>query len=327
MMNGSPLNLAVLVASLGLATWGASWRQEAQAPVMVSDEAAKGEASYPETLRDARGFEVKTGAYQRIVSLDPEASRLLLSLVSLRRLAGVSDYAKHQHPWGFRFSESKTVKSSKNLEEILSLDPDLVLVTPLSDSASVARLRELGVAVFDLGGVQGVEKSLQDLGRLGQLLHQGVRARQAASAMRQQRQGLRAQLRGWSPVPGIYLSRYGDKFYGGTTGTSYADLLALAGVKDLAAAAGYKKWPSYRVEELWKLDPPWIITTVGQAKTLCRHPGLVRLRACLSPDRVVELPSGLESDSGAGLLSAAAELHQRLRQGREDLVAEPQVTW
>lgn len=315
-MSRSLINLGVLATSLGLATWGASWRPEAQEPAASRNETAKEEWSYPERLRDARGFDVKTGAYQRIVSLDPEASRLLLSLVSLDRIAGISDYAKEQHPWGFRFAGRKTVKSSKHIEEILALDPDLVLVTPLSDAASVARLRELGIAVFDLGGVQGVDKSLRDLGRLGELLRQGPRAKRAATAMRQQREGLRAQLRGWTAVPGIYLSRYGDKFYGGTTGTSYADLLELAGVKDLAAAAGYKKWPSYRVEELWKLDPPWLVTTVGQAQTLCRHPGLARLSACAKPGRVIELPSGLESDSGAGLLRAAAELHERLRRGR-----------
>lgn len=305
------INLGALILALGLACSAPFWRGETLSFEPVLD-ARQDEEVYPEHLLDARKHKVKTGAYQRIISLDPEASRLILSVVSPERLLAVSSYAKQKHPWGFRFGAMDTIDKSSEIDRILSLSPDLVFVSPLSDAGTIARLRSLGIAVFDLGGTSGILASLEHLERLGNLLHQRKRAHQAKAAMSQRIAGLKARLGKSVLIPGIYLTRYADKFYGGTVGTSYADLLRLAGVQDIAAQKGYRNWPSYTVEELWSLDPQVIVTASGQAAGICQDPKLVKLRACTSSGQVIEALPGLESDSGAGLLTAAGDLLERL---------------
>lgn len=311
-MRDSWVNSIALTLALGAATWGAAKSFKAVEPVGSGGERAPVERAYAKSLEDARKQVVKTGAYSRIVSLDPEVSRMLLSLVEPSRLLAISSYAKKAHPWGYRFGEVATIEKSSQIDKIAALEPDLVFVTPLSDAATLARLRELGIAVFDAGGARGIEQSLAQVETLGELLHLRPRALQLKESWEQRLRGLEAQLDKASKVPGIYLTRYGDKLYGGTQGTSFADLLRLAGVEDLAAAKGYRQWPSYSVEELWELDPPLIVTRQGQAALICQHPELAKLRACGPKGRVVEVIPGLEGDSGAGLLSAAGELFARL---------------
>lgn len=305
------VNLGALFVALGLASSAPLWRGKDLSIELAPSSSKDGEV-YPKKLRDARKHEVKTGAYQRIISLDPEASRLILSLVSPVRLVAVSSYAKNIHPWGFRFGEVKTIDKSTEIDRILELSPDLVFISPLSDAATVKRLRSLGIAVYDLGGTASIQASLDHLDALGTLLHQRPRAKQAKTALEQRIAGLKARLGKRTRVPGIYLTRYGDKLYGGSVGTSYADLLELAGVEDIAAKKGYRNWPSYSIEELWSLDPQVIVTAAGQATVICSDPKLRKLKACGPEGQVVEAPAGLESDSGAGLLSAAGELLERV---------------
>lgn len=304
-------NLGALALALGLASTAPFWRSEALS-VQLEPASRQDQQAYPEFVVDARKQEVKTGAYQRIVSLDPEASRLILSLVSSSRLLAVSSYVKNAHPWGFRFGDVETIEKSTQIDRILELSPDLVFVSPLSDAGTVARLRSLGIAVYDLGGTSGIAENLAHLDRLGILLHQRGRATQAKAAIEQRIAGLQARLGQRPPIPGIYLTRYGDKLYGGTMGTSYADLLRLSGVEDLAAKKGYRNWPSYTIEELWALDPEVIVTAKGQAALLCQDAKLAKLKACSPAGRVIEALAGLESDSGAGLLTAAGDLLARL---------------
>lgn len=305
------VNLGALALALGLASTGPLWRGQ-DLEVKLAESAQDEGERYPEQLLDARKHPVKTGAYQRIISLDPEASRLILSVVSPERLLAVSSYAKDKHPWGFRFGSVDTIDKSTQIDRILELSPDLVFVSPLSDAGTVAKLRSLGISVYDLGGTAGLLACLEHLDRLGTLLHQRPRAKQARAALEQRIAGLEARLGEREPIPGIFLTRYGDKLYGGTVGTSYADLLRLAGVEDLAAKKGYRNWPSYTIEELWTLDPQVIITAAGQGPLICNDAKLGKLKACGPGGRVLEAPPGLESDSGAGLLTAAGELLERL---------------
>lgn len=309
-MKDNLVNGLALACALALSTLGAL-----QQPVTIglpSPARLDLARPYAQAIKDGRGQLIRTGEYQRIVSLDPEVSRLLLSLISPSQLVGVSSYAVNRHPWGYRFGAMQLVDKSSQVERIAALEPDLVFVTPLADEASVSRLRELGIPVFDLGGNLGIDASVRHLGQLGELLHQRERAALAQANLRQRERGLKAYLGEKPRRPGIYLTRYGDKFYGGTIGSSYGDLLRLGGVDDLAAKHGYKKYPSYSLEELCKLDPPLIVTSSGQGRALCAHPEVAKLTACGPDGEVVEVLPGLDSDSGAGLLSAAGDLLQRL---------------
>jgi ABC-type hemin transport system substrate-binding protein len=112
----------------------------------------------------------------------------------------------------------------------------------------------------------------------------------------------------------MYLTNVGESWFGGTQGSSYGDLLRLSGIEDLAAAHGYRDWPQFSREQILGLSPPLVVTRVGGRDALCGDPVLSAVPACAPAGRVIEMPSGYDSDPGLGLVQAIATLQSLLRQ-------------
>jgi iron complex transport system substrate-binding protein len=106
----------------------------------------------------------------------------------------------------------------------------------------------------------------------------------------------------------LYVAAIGPTLIGGTTGTSYHDVLEAAGLVD-AAAGRYKDWPQYTAEQIMAMNPELLITKEGMGNALCVYPGLERLPAC-TPGHVIELPSGMIEDPGLTMLETAERLFE-----------------
>lgn len=263
-----------------------------------------------QALLDAGGHPVPLRAYRRIVAGSTVADELLLALCEPSRIAAVTrhslDRAAHRH----RFAGFAAHGGLSNLEQILGLQPDLVVTHQIGNVQAIARLRERGIAVFDMGPMRGLSTLPANIHQLAFLL--GAPERGAAYARALARR-MAAVARGLAPERrkrALYVSIYGDKLYGGTRGTSYHDVLTAAGLIDVAAA-GYRDWPAYTAEQLIALDPEVLVTSEGMGGLLCRHPGLDRLRACRAPGGVVELDPHLMSSAGPPMLEAAEQLFER----------------
>ena len=302
-------NAVALVVILALATWGSTRQTEERAPLgdIVVAKPAPGQV---DALVDARGQTIATGDYQRIVSLNTVADAVLLSLVEPSRLLAVSEHTRDLHPESFRYAGMEAVIRSSDLETILSLQPDLVIASKFADESFMARLREAGIAVFDLGEMRGVGTTLLNIRALGQLLRQPTRAAQVEGDYLMRLQALDAAVPDDAETPGLYLSIYGDSLFGGTAGSSYADMLHYAGVHDLAEAHGYTEWPKFSPEQLLAIDPPMVVTQAGMGTALCSHSTLQHLSCCKPGGRVVEVPGKYHSDAGLGLVQAAVAVQQ-----------------
>jgi iron complex transport system substrate-binding protein len=306
------LQAGALVAALGLSTAGALL-------VGLPADGPPPQAAVPErvapgagTVVDARGVEIPTGEPARIVSLNPVADLLLLELVAPERLVAATRYTRDQHPWGWRLGERPGVASSDALEDLLILEPDLIIASAYADAAALERLREAGVVVFDLGQMRGVETTLAGIEALGALLRVPGRARSLAHRYRSQVAALEDAVPPDEHVDGMYLSLTGGALYGGTAGSSYADLLRLGGIRDLAARAGHQGWPRYTVEEVLALDPPVVLTPRGGREALCGHDLLHAIAACRPGGRILELDPALAADPGLGLPEAARRVQEAL---------------
>lgn len=298
-------NGAALAVALLAATAGVGWRHEATDPtrtVVVGAAALRSDAT---EVVDERGNAVAVAPYRRILSLNSVADHLLLHLVEPDRIVGVTRTSAEQHPESFRFAGRPGLSRADELEGVLGLAPDLVITSRFSDESLLQRLRDEGIAVFDLGEMRGVASTIDDLRRLGVLLGVQDRADRVEATFRMQLAALDAAVPAADAAPGIYMSIYGDRIYGGTRGTSYADMLHLAGVHDLAAEHGFVDWPAYSPEQLLQLDPPLIVTQDGMGPVICGHSTLRQLAACREGGRVVEVPGQYHSDPGLGLVHAA----------------------
>jgi len=307
-LNGVALLLALVLGAVG-AVWQGGGGLEIVDVVAIQKE-------FPpdlDELTDARGVVVPTADYQRIVSLNTVADHLLLGLVEPERLLGITAYTLEGHADAWRFGGRQGVGRSEDLEHVLSLQPDLVVTSEFSDEAYMARLREQGIQVFDLGNMRGVDSTIGDVLALGALLKQQGRAQRIVDSFRRELSALEGQWPSSTPPSGLYLSVLGDSIFGGTVGTNYADVLYYGGVKDLAAEHGFKDWPRYNPEQLLKMNPPIIITPKGTGDVICGHSVLGLMKACSSSGHILEMSGDFQSDPGLGLVESAAEVQALLK--------------
>ena len=272
---------------------------------------------------DARGVAVPVGAYRRIVSLNPVADHILLQLVPPERLVGITAHTGQDHPDAWRFGSRPQVGTSRDIEQVLNLRPDLVIASQFSQEAYMARLREAGVAVFDLGDTRDAGTTAENIEVLGGLLLREAQAARLLAAYRRELDALSRAAAIRSPGAGIYLTHVGGAWFGGTRGSSYGDLLRLAGIEDLAAAGGYRDWPQFSREQILMLAPPLVVTRPGGRDALCGDAVLSQIPACRSEGRVVEMSAGYDSDPGLGLVQAAAEQQSLLQDTASGLNRSP----
>ncbi|MEM6791432.1 MAG: ABC transporter substrate-binding protein [Myxococcota bacterium] len=246
--------------------------------------------------------------YVRIASASTVADPLLRDLCPADRVISVSA-ATRNGPQGHRYAGKATITSLEDLETIIALDPDLLVVSNLGFPRRVARLEDAGIPVLDLGPPTGWSSLRGDAEQLGD-----VCASSAAAAAWVTSFGSRLERVADDAAPrrrGLYLAVYGGRLYGGTTGSSYHDVLRFAGFDD-AAAGRFEGFPAFTAEEVLALQPDVVVTKTGMAAELCGDDALSRLAACRA-GAVVEIEADVLDDPGVGMLEAAERLARATR--------------
>ncbi len=276
-------------------------------------------------LRDFGGQPVPLRTYQRIASGSTIADEVLLEIVAPERLIAVAARSLEHPLHGHRYHGKSVITSTEDVEHILSLAPDLVVVNTLGNEARKQRLIDVGMTVFDLGAMRGLTTLLPNIQSLGLLVGEPERAKRLATALLRRMASIAADIPEPQRLAGAYVGVHGQQLYGGTRGSSYADVLAAAGVRDVAAR-DFDGWPAYEPEELLQLDPPLVITQLGTAELLCRHTELSRLAACSGAGRIVEIDPLVLGSPGLDMAVAAEQIRDavygppRLRpEPRDDL--------
>ncbi|HEY2901786.1 MAG TPA: ABC transporter substrate-binding protein [Polyangia bacterium] len=297
-LNGGAALLA-LATSIGAAAL-AGHRPAARAATATAPAGAEN----PATVTDASGYPVAVRPFRRIAAGSTVADRLLLDLAEPQRIVALTEFGQRHSLVGYRYGDRLLIKSLDDTESLLALKADLLLVNNYGDQARVARLRESGLAVFDLGEMRGTATLLPNIRAVAALLGDSARGAAYERALLQRLERVAAPLAGQSRRRAMYVSIYGDRLFGGTAGTNYHDILTFAGLDDVAAAH-FQGWPQYGAEDLLTLDPPLVVTRPGMRRLLCGQPELDRLRACAAADGFVEIPGALLDDPGPALLDAA----------------------
>ena len=183
-----------------------------------------------------------------------------------------------------------------------------MLVNSFSNASRLARARESGLNVFDLGDMRGTESLQRIIKQLATLLAVPERGEQLWRSWSRRLAAVAADIPRAKRRRAAYAGIYGGQIYGGAQGSSYFDVLTAAGLTDVATAAGYQGFPNYSREQLLTLDPPWLITQRGREGEFCNQPGLSRLHAC-QKQQVVGIDPGLLGDPGLQMLDAAEAIH------------------
>lgn len=259
-------------------------------------------------IMDATGTAVAIAKYQRIVSASTTADWILTELASPAQVLAFTERSASGAPWKHKFADKQTLAAISNLEALMAMKPDLVIAESLGDVRRIARLREHGLAVFDIGSMRGTATLYPAMRRLGALLGHPERGALLADRYRRSLAGIADSIPASKRRQALYVSIYGDKLYGGTRGTTYHDILTAAGLIDIAAAH-YRDWPEYSSEQLVEMDPALLVTRTGMGAIICRQPGLETLRACRVPGSIVEIDPYILEDPGLGILESAEAVH------------------
>ncbi|HEX3765171.1 MAG TPA: ABC transporter substrate-binding protein [Kofleriaceae bacterium] len=303
LVNAAGLGAALAVA-LVAASYGAHPAPAAARPPLAAVETV----ALPgggRGVRDATGEVVELRPYRRILAASTVADRLLHELAEPDRIVAVTAFGRAESPWAYQQADKPTLAGVDDLEAVLALAPDLVVLNSYGATGKVTRLREHGIAVFDLGEMRGAAVLVRDIHVVATLLGHPERGQRLAASWQRRFAAVAAALGSRPRRRAVYVATYGGKLFGGTRDSSYGDVLTAAGLIDAAAAAGYRGWPQYAIEQLLGLDPELIVTKPGMPGELCRIPGLDRLRPCRLPGGFAEVEAAVLDDPGLPMLDAA----------------------
>ncbi|MBO6937965.1 MAG: ABC transporter substrate-binding protein [Deltaproteobacteria bacterium] len=273
------------------------------------DEATEHATESMEPVTDATGVAVPVRRYERIASATTIGDQVLDGILEPERLIAVTGESQRNalEPW--RHEGRAVIEDLEDLETLIALDPDLVVVANVAEARRVARLREAGLEVFDIGGDSGAEALGTITRTLGRLV--GAPERAEAMATRFEQRMAAVAEPGASRPGALYVGSWGNQLFGGATGTSYHDVLVAAGLRDVAAEAGLTGWPTYDAERLLVMDPEWLVIPASNRGAFCGRERFANLRACRE-DRVAAIDDAILGDPGYGMLPAAEALHRRV---------------
>ena len=242
---------------------------------------------YPYTVTDDLNREVTLEREpQRIVAMIPSHTETVCALGACERLLGVDEFSNYPD----EVADLPILGSafSPNVEEIVALEPDLVLVDESSDLA--ASLDQLGIPTY-AGTAQTYDEVFEKFTVLGELLNLEAEAEQLSADVQAEVDGI-ASLVADAPAPSVYYEIDATPYSVGPE--------SFIGV--LVSKAGGENIVTADMGEFPQLDPEFVVAAAPEAiilssaasgeslDTLAERPGWASLPA-VGEARVLELSS------------------------------------
>ena len=211
---------------------------------------------------------------QRIVSLNLCADQLVLALADREQIVGLTRNAADPEMSG-EAAKAKGLRILTNsAEEILELDPDLVVGIPARRSASISVLKGQNYNMLDLKTANTLDEIYASIRETAAAVRHPERGAALIATMDKQ---LAAIPR---PGAGRVAAYYQRRGFMTGTGTLIDDLMTRVGVVNLAAKLGKPALSQLRLEEMVAAEPDFLIvesatdTVTDQGSEMLHHPAL-----------------------------------------------------
>lgn len=216
--------------------------------------------AFPRTLVDDIGQEISLPEPpQRIVSAALALDNILLFVTDPQRVVAITRFAADP-AYSYvsdRLQPHMTIIDQLNAEQVLALDPDIVLIAVWNDPDTVHQLRDLGVKLYTFARFSTVQDALDNIARIGEITGDEERAQALIDEFHRRAQEVAARVSG-RPRPAVLVW---DDW--GTTvgpGTSAHDIIEMAGGRNVAAEHGIVGWQTIDAEAVVRMNPDVIIT-------------------------------------------------------------------
>jgi len=239
---------------------------------------------------------------RRIVSINPCADSLLREIADPAQIRAISHYSKDPRATSVPLAWAASYPAtSGTAEEVLALEPDLVVAGPHVALSTIAALERLGIALVKLPVPKSVAESQAQIAELGRVIGQPVRA--LALVDRIDAAVARA---GSSTPPLDALIWQGGGLVPGA-GTLADELLRMTGHANAASRHGLGPWGVLGLERLVAAPPAILYAGErrGEGDRLLDHPVIDKLSARIA---VEPYPGRLLFCAGPTIIAATAHL-------------------
>ncbi len=250
------LAAAVLAAGL-MAGCGSADTAEAEGEALsTAEEVAVGETEYPLTVTDSYGDTITLESEpMNVISVAPNLTETMFALGVGDKLVGRSEYCDYP-------DEALDIPSVgsmyyPDIEAIVSMEPDLVIVSTHFDEESTEKLEELDIPIITLYEENSYDGVYDIITTLGEVMNCQQAAADCIAEMQETVAEVQEIVAGQDEPTVYYVTgygEYGDFTCGGDTFTG--QILTLAGADNIAQEVS--GW-SITTEEIIEADPEIII--------------------------------------------------------------------
>ena len=231
-------------------------------------------------------------APQRIASLNLAADEILADILPLSRLVAVTalvDESGTSNAVG-RIPPAIARFPKVDVERLIALRPDLVVVSEYTDADVLRALRQSGLKVHRMTGLDSLPGFRRALLDLGEVVGEGAAASRLATIFDARLGDVERRLAG---VPRPRILYWASGFTAGSK-TAFDALIRCGGGENAAALKGISGITPLGAERAYGLDPDWLFigAHTTTSKEIHEHPLLSRMRA-VKEGRVVEMPTEL----------------------------------
>jgi len=212
----------------------------------------------------------RDATHPTIVSLNPCTDAILAEVAVPGQLLAISRYSHDPRAASMPLAEARRYRATGGtVEEVLALDPDVVVASGFLDPAAAAAFRRLGIRVETVGIAATLAESEAQVRRLAVLTGQAARGEALVARMA----GAVAAARRGGPRPSALVWQEGGLVPGPET--LVAELLENSGFASHSAARGLGQGAYLPLEQVLA-DPPRLVLVAG-GERMQRHPVLRRL--------------------------------------------------
>lgn len=248
-------------------------------------------ASLAEAIASGATAQTRTSP-QRVASLNLASDEILADILPLTRLVAVTalvDEAGTSNVVG-RIPKTIARFPKVDVERLIALKPDLVVVSEYTDADVLRSIRQSGLKVHRMTGLDSLPGFRRALIDLGDVVGEKTAATKLATDFDQRLGEIERRLQGAARPKLLY---WASGFTAGSK-TAFDALIGCGGGLNAAALAGISGITPLGAERAYRLDPDWLFigSHTTTAKEIHEHPLLSRMRA-VKTGQVVEMPTEL----------------------------------
>lgn len=206
---------------------------------------------------------------KRIISLAPPITEIVFKLDLEDKLVGVTNYCNYPPEARFKEKVGGTTFADLDLEKIISLKPDLILVSTGYQKKTISAIEERGINIFALEA-NSLEEVIENIELVGRITGRENKAAKISDNMRKRIKAVEKKTNHFSEDKRprvLHVTSVSEGLWTPGKGTFQDDIIRKAGGINIAHDLG-KGWGIMSLEEVIHRDPEVIVVSFAHGRGL-----------------------------------------------------------